>query len=98
MKPEPISLEEVERVAKLARLTLTPDEGKRFAADMGAILGHVAKLKELSVTDVPPTAHAVDLPTLLRPDVVQPGLDIDGAMQNAPERIGDGFGVPKIIE
>jgi aspartyl-tRNA(Asn)/glutamyl-tRNA(Gln) amidotransferase subunit C len=98
MKPEPISLQEVQRVAKLSRLTLTRDEEKRFAGDMGAILEHVVKLKELSVDDVPPTAHAVDLPTLLRDDVVHEGLDIDRALQNAPERIGDGFGVPKIIE
>lgn len=98
MKPESITLEEVERVAKLSRLSLTPEEAKRFAGDMGAILVHVQKLKELDVTDVPPTAHAVDLPTLLRPDVVHEGLDIESALKNAPERIGDGFGVPKIIE
>ncbi len=98
MKPEPIKLEEVERVAKLSRLTLTPEEAQRFAGDMGAILEHVAKLKELTVTDVPPTAHAVDLPTILRDDVVHDGLPIDRALRNAPERIGDGFGVPKIIE
>ena|SRR6185312_12038878 len=98
MKAEPIKLEEVERVAKLSRLALTPEAAKRFAGDMGAILEHVAKLKELTVTDVPPTSHAVDLPTALRDDVVHAGLGIDRAMQNAPERIGDGFGVPKIIE
>lgn len=85
-------------VAKLARLTVTDAEADTLTKDMQSILGYVEKLNELDVSNVKATSHAVHLGTLLRPDDERPNLPLEKAMKNAPERIGDGFGVPKIIE
>jgi aspartyl-tRNA(Asn)/glutamyl-tRNA(Gln) amidotransferase subunit C len=95
---EKVSDKEVRHVANLARLTLGADELARMQRDLSSILGYVEKLGELDTSDVPPTAHAVELPTTLRPDEPRAGLPVEKALGNAPERLGDGFGVPKIIE
>ncbi len=95
---QPIDHAEVRRIASLARLDLGDDELPALAQDLAAILSYVDKLKELDTSDVEPTTHAVELATRLRDDVVGPGLPVELGLANAPERIGDGFGVPKIIE
>ena len=86
------------KLARLARLTTTEAEEVRLAGEMAKILDYMARLQALPLQGVPPTSHAVDLPTKLRKDEVRPGLPIEAVMRNAPERLGDGFGVPKIIE
>ncbi|MBI3180301.1 MAG: Asp-tRNA(Asn)/Glu-tRNA(Gln) amidotransferase subunit GatC [Deltaproteobacteria bacterium] len=93
-----MDLAEVERIAHLARLALAEHELPGLARDLAAILTYVDKLKELDTTGVEPTTHAVELATKFRDDVVQAGLPVELGLGNAPERIGDGFGVPKIIE
>jgi aspartyl-tRNA(Asn)/glutamyl-tRNA(Gln) amidotransferase subunit C len=88
----------VRYVAKLARLSLSDDEVRGLAKDLTSILDWVKKLDELDTSNVEVTSHAVDLPTRLRDDVQRPSLTVEQALANAPERLGDGFGVPKIIE
>lgn len=88
----------VRYVAKLARLSLSDDEVRGLAKDLSSILDWVKKLDELDTSDVEVTSHAVDLPTRLRDDVERPSLPVEQALRNAPERLGDGFGVPKILE
>ena len=95
---ERISADEVRYVARLAQVTLRPAELEPMQRDLSRILDYVAKLDELDTRDVPPTAHAAELPTKLRDDEPRPGLPFARVMENAPERLGDGFGVPKIIE
>ena len=94
----PISLEDVQRVARLARLTLSDAEAQALTADLRSILQYVHKLDELDPAKVTPCAHAVDLPTKLRDDTVQPGLPLELGLRGAPEPLNDGFGVPKVIE
>ena len=94
----PISEEEVRRVAKLARLSLADEEIHSLAQDLGGILEYVKKLDELDTDGVKATAHAVDLSTILRPDEKQEGLPVELGLRGAPEKVGGGFGVPKIIE
>ncbi len=93
-----LSREQVLHVAKLARLALSPAEVEAMERDLSAILGYVEKLAELDTKDVPPTAHAVELPARLRQDTPHQSLSKEAALKNAPERLGDGFGVPKVIE
>lgn len=93
-----LTLAQVKRVAGLARLTVSDAEAPRLARDMSNILQYVQKLNELDTSQVTPTAHAVASATVLREDVVKPGLPVDIGLRGAPERLGDGFGVPKIIE
>jgi aspartyl-tRNA(Asn)/glutamyl-tRNA(Gln) amidotransferase subunit C len=94
-----LSLEEVRRIAALARLRLTPEEERTFAAQLSAILGYVEQLRELDVSEVEPMTHALaagDAP--LRPDALQASLSPAEALANAPAREGTCFKVPRIIE
>ena len=93
-----ISNDEVCRVAHLARLVLTDEEQKSLRHDLARILNYVQKLEELDTQDVVATSHALLLPTVMREDIVGKGLGTELALREAPERLGDGFGVPKIIE
>ena len=98
MADEVIGFEETRHVAKLARIELTDDELHGLTRDLGSILTYVKKLDELDTTSVEPTTHAVELQTKLRDDTSSEGLDVELGLRGAPERLGDGFGVPKIIE
>jgi aspartyl-tRNA(Asn)/glutamyl-tRNA(Gln) amidotransferase subunit C len=93
-----ISREEVQHVARLARLALTDDELARMREQLDAILAYIDKLRELDVEGVEPTAHAVPLVNVMRDDEVAPSLPQDVALANAPDRAGEFFRVPRIIE
>jgi aspartyl-tRNA(Asn)/glutamyl-tRNA(Gln) amidotransferase subunit C len=88
----------VEKVAKLARLELTGEELDRYGGQLGAILDYIAKLEKLDVKALEPLAHAVDTYNVFRADEPRPCLTREAALQNAPEKTGDFFIVPKIIE
>jgi len=95
-----LSLEEVRRVAVLARLSLTPEEERVFQGQLSAILDYVRQLEELDVSDVPAMTHALaegERPPL-RPDEARPSLPPEEALANAPAREGTAFKVPRIIE
>jgi aspartyl-tRNA(Asn)/glutamyl-tRNA(Gln) amidotransferase subunit C len=95
-----LSLEEVRRIAALARLRLSAEEEQTFAVQLSAILAHVEQLRELDVSQVEPMTHALaagEAPTL-RADVVRESLAPGEALANAPAREGTCFKVPRIIE
>ena len=89
---------DIKYVAHLARLHLTADEEKKLGAQLDHILGYIEKLKELDVTNVEPTAHAVPLVNVTRPDEVRSSLPHDDALRNAPAQANGLFMVPKIVE
>ncbi len=89
---------DVKYVAHLARLALTPDEEKKLAAQLGGILDYIEKLKELDVTNIEPTAHAVPMVNVTRADEIRPSLLHDDALRNAPAKANGLFMVPKIVE
>ena len=88
----------VNYVAHLARLALTPEEEQKFGAQLGQVLGYITKLNELDVRNVEPTAHAVPLVNVTRRDEVRPSLSNDDALRNAPAKANGLFLVPKIVE
>ncbi len=88
----------VQYIAHLARLHLTPEEETTFGAQLGHVLGYIEKLKELDVSAVEPTAHAVPLVNVTRPDEPRPSLPHEEAMRNAPAKANGLFIVPKIVE
>jgi aspartyl-tRNA(Asn)/glutamyl-tRNA(Gln) amidotransferase subunit C len=89
---------DVKYVAHLARLGLTPGEEQQLSAHLGGILGYIEKLKELDVSNVEPTAHAVPMVNVTRGDEVRPSLDHAAALANAPAQANGLFLVPKIVE
>lgn len=89
---------DVKYVAHLARLNLTPEEEQKFGAQLGQVLGYIAKLNELDVSNVEPTAHAVPLVNVTRPDATRPSLPHEDALRNAPATANGLFVVPKIVE
>ena len=95
---EMLSREEVEHVARLARLVLTDDERTRYTGQLNEILAYVEKLKELDVDGVVPMAHAIPLENVFRPDRVRPSFDREDMLANAPERSEGFFKVPRILE
>ena len=86
--------DQVLHVARLARLALTDEELDRMAAELSKVLDHIEKIGELDLKDVPPTSHVVDVVNALRADEPGPCLPAEVALAQAPERLGDGFGVP----
>jgi aspartyl-tRNA(Asn)/glutamyl-tRNA(Gln) amidotransferase subunit C len=93
-----ISREQVEHVARLARLALSEQEIDALTGDMDAILGYVDKLTELNTDHIVPTAHAVPMENAFRTDEARPSIGTDKALQNAPEASDSCFLVPKVIE
>ena len=93
-----ISREEVQHVARLARLHLTDEEAERMREQLDAILAYIDKLRELDVEGVEPTAHAVPLVNVMRDDALAPCLPQEQALANAPDRANEFFRVPRIIE
>ncbi|MGD0745503.1 MAG: Asp-tRNA(Asn)/Glu-tRNA(Gln) amidotransferase subunit GatC [Verrucomicrobiota bacterium] len=89
---------DVKYIAYLARLALTPDEEEKLASQLGNVLGYIGKLNELDVAGVEPTAHAVPMVNVTRPDEIRPSLPHDDALRNAPARANGLFIVPKIVE
>jgi len=98
-----VTVEEVERVAELAHLQLTPDESERMLNDLNAILDYVAELNELDTSGVAPLAQVSELGeaaavTTTRPDQLLPSLDRTVVLSQAPETDQVFFKVPKVIE
>jgi aspartyl-tRNA(Asn)/glutamyl-tRNA(Gln) amidotransferase subunit C len=81
-------------VARLARLELAPGEVERFQEQLSAILEAVSKVSELDLSDVPPTAHPLEIANAWADDVPRPSLTIDEVFANAPDRDDDHFRVP----
>jgi aspartyl-tRNA(Asn)/glutamyl-tRNA(Gln) amidotransferase subunit C len=89
-----ITKEEVLHVARLARLELSEDEVARFQEQLSAILEAVSKVSELDLSDVPPTAHPLEIANAWAEDEPIPSLTHDEVFANAPDRDDDHFRVP----
>ena len=93
-----ITQQDVEKVAQLARLAVTPAEKETFARQLTQILAHVETLNQYDTTGIEPTATIMGQVNVFREDLVRPSLPSDKALANAPECEADGFVVPKILE
>jgi aspartyl-tRNA(Asn)/glutamyl-tRNA(Gln) amidotransferase subunit C len=95
---EKIDAQQVRKVAKLARLDLTEAEIEQFTGQLSAILEYVEKMNELDTADVEPLAHCLPISNCFRGDVVTESLGTEKTLANAPQRDGDFFKVPKILD
>jgi aspartyl-tRNA(Asn)/glutamyl-tRNA(Gln) amidotransferase subunit C len=92
-----LSRSDVEHVAYLARLGMSPGELERLQGQLNHILEQYMKLAELDTDAIPPTAQTIELENILREDVVTPSLPAEAILANAPQRSGDFVVVPPIL-
>ena len=92
-----IDKKQVEYVANLARIALDEDEVEKFTGQLSKIIEYVEKLNELDTTGVEPMAHATGLANVFREDVPGESLPPEKALENAPDREGNFFRVPRIV-
>ncbi|MBP2116406.1 Asp-tRNA(Asn)/Glu-tRNA(Gln) amidotransferase subunit GatC [Paenibacillus silagei] len=93
-----ITVKDVQHVAKLARLQLSPEEEATFTEQMNAILQYAEKLNELDTENVEPTTHVLQVSNVMRDDVVKESLTQEEALLNAPEHEEGHFKVPAVLE
>lgn len=93
-----IRKDEVEHVAKLARLELTESEQEAFSSQLSTILEYIDQLKALDTSGLEQTATIPGQTMVLREDAPRPGLTIEQTLANAPEQAEGFFSVPKILE
>lgn len=88
----------VRRIAKLARIRVEEDEVARLQTELNGILGWIEQLQEVNVDGVEPLAGAAQMALRLREDEVTDGNRRDEVLANAPDRVGDFYTVPKVVE
>jgi aspartyl-tRNA(Asn)/glutamyl-tRNA(Gln) amidotransferase subunit C len=95
---EPLSADDVQKVARLARLKLSDADVEKFSRQLGNVLAYIQQLNEVSTDGVEPMVHAVPVENVLRDDTLQPSLPRAAALQNAPRADGKYFLVPQILD
>jgi len=93
-----INRAQIDRVAELARLSLSDDEADRLASELDSFLGYVETLNELDTEGIVPTSHPIPLVTPMRDDIPEPPIDPELAVRNAPETAAGAFVVPKVTD
>jgi aspartyl-tRNA(Asn)/glutamyl-tRNA(Gln) amidotransferase subunit C len=93
-----LTIDDVKWVAHLARLELGEAELPVMARHLSTILDYVNQLQQVNTEGVEPLAHALDVHNVFREDEPAPCLTVDAALANAPDRRGDFFGVPAVLE
>lgn len=88
----------IDHVAKLARIALTPEEKATFARQLGDVLHHIEKLSTVDVSLIEPTAHAFPIVNVWQDDLPQPALPVTDALLNAPAQRDHMIAVPKVVE
>lgn len=89
---------DIDKVAELARISLEPGERDRLKKDLENILRYVEKLGQLDTSQVEPTSHVLNIENVFREDVPRRSDVIDKVLKHAPERAGNYFKVPKVVE
>lgn len=95
--PEDLSIEDVRKVAKLARLAVSDDDAERYRAELAAVLGYVERLREVDVEGVEPMAHVSGETNRVRPDEPGGTVDRETLMRMAPDAAPPFVKVPKVL-
>lgn len=93
----PLSKAQVEHIARLARLSLTPHEIERYTTELTVILDYIDQLKSVDTEGVEPQNQFITAENVFREDIAEPSLPRDKALANAPQQDGEFFLVPKVI-
>jgi len=92
-----VTIQDVEHIAKLAKLEFSGEEKEKFTQQLNQILAYVEQLNRLDTNAVEPLSHVIELQNVFRDDEVRPGVSTDEALKNAPARTDQFFKVPKVI-
>ena len=93
-----LTIEDVRKIASLARLELSDEESKKYQEQLSAILEYAVRLEKLDTDHVIPTTSAVPLQNIMREDLVTPSLTLDDVLFNAPEKFQDQFLIQTVID
>ncbi len=93
-----ITKEEVDKVAKLARLGFTEEEKRKFTGQLNSVLVYFDRLGELDTRGIEPTSHASTVSNVLRDDKVESSISKEESLLNAPDGKRGCFRVPRIID
>jgi len=94
----PIDKNTVKYVAHLARIELSAKELETLSGQLSDILGFIDKLRQINIENISPTSHILPINNVLRLDKPGESLSSNKALENAPQREGNFFVVPKVIE
>jgi aspartyl-tRNA(Asn)/glutamyl-tRNA(Gln) amidotransferase subunit C len=89
---------QVRHIAKLARLNLSDDEVRLFTVQLGSIVDYVRQLEEVNVDGVEPLAHPLPITDIFREDEPHEPFTPEQALANAPDRQGQFFRVPAVLD
>lgn len=92
-----VGKKDIEHIANLAHLQISASEAEKFTGEINNILEYVKKLNELDTEGVDPTVYIIPKKNVLREDKVEPSLNREIALSNAPEQKDGQFRVPKIM-
>ena len=90
--------DQVRWVAHLARLDLTENELATITRQLDSVLNYVNQLQAVPTEGVEPLAHPLPITNVFREDEPSPSLPVDAALANAPDRKGDFYGVPAVLD
>ncbi len=93
----PVTIKDVEHIAKLARLEFSDAEKEKLTHQLNDILRYIEKLNQLDTTKVEPLSHVIELTNVVREDTVTPSMAREEVLQNAPSKTEKFFKVPKVI-
>ncbi len=93
----PVTVQDVEHVAHLARLSFTAEEKQLLTMQLNSILLYMEQLNALDTSGVEPLSHVIEVQNVFRPDQVTPGVSREEALRNAPAHSDEYFKVPKVI-
>jgi len=93
-----LTREQVEHIARLARLQLSEEEKIRYREQLSQILDYAARLQELDTSGIPPTSSVLPPRSVLRQDASRPGMSLEQLLANAPEITDDQFRVPPVLD
>lgn len=89
---------DIAKVAALARIALSDEELEEYGRQLGDILEHAERVQALATEDVPPTSHALEMTNAFRSDEIEPSLDRDDILAQAPDAVDGYFRVPRIMD
>ncbi len=93
-----LNMQDVEKIADLARLELSEVEKEAYLGQLTAVLNYADRLNDLNLDDIPPTAHAISQQNIMRDDVIEPSLPTTAALQNSAHHAGGQFSIQSVLQ